>query len=131
MVYGIYNERTRACAYARAGHPRPLVLGPGDRLVELPGEGPLLGIFPEADFEACTCRLEPGSRLLFYSDGAEAVGASPAGGPARLLALVRDLAARPVDEMLDALVDAVRFAAAGGPLQDDVTFLALDLPPAD
>ncbi|MFO8012226.1 MAG: PP2C family protein-serine/threonine phosphatase [Phycisphaerae bacterium] len=127
LVYGHYNEVTREVVYARAGHPRPLLLGPRATLEPLEGEGPLLGIFPDADFEACRRRLEPGQRLLLYSDGAERVAPGRRSSPERLREVIQTAALLPVEAFLDAVLDAVRGATDGRRLADDVTLVALEV----
>ena len=127
MVYGIYNEVTRECSYARAGHPRPLVLGPKGGLEQLEGEGPLLGIFGDAAFELRRRHLEPGERLILYTDGAERVVAGRRADPEKLLEVIRASALLPVEALLDFLLDAVRAATGGDHLADDVTLVALEV----
>jgi sigma-B regulation protein RsbU (phosphoserine phosphatase) len=127
MVYGLYNEATRECVYARAGHPRPLLIGRDGNLEELEGEGPLLGIFSNARFDRCRRRLEPGDRLFLYTDGAERVEPVSVANPERLYEIIRASAMLPVEEMLDSIMTTVREGAQGGRLADDVTLLALEL----
>jgi len=127
MIYGIYNEVTCQCAYARAGHPKPLLLGPGGTLETLDGDGPLLGIFPNATFEPCRRRLETGQRLLLYTDGAERVEAGRQADPDQLMEVIRASALLPVEALLDSILDAVRTATRGDHLADDVTLVALEL----
>ena len=127
MVYGIYNEATRECTYARAGHPRPLLLGPDGDLQPLDGEGPLLGIFPNATFCACCRRLEAGQRLLLYTDGAERVDSCRHASPERMLEIIRTASLLPLEALLDAILDAVRGATGGRRLADDVTLVALEV----
>jgi sigma-B regulation protein RsbU (phosphoserine phosphatase) len=127
MVYGIYNEATCECTYARAGHPRPLLLGPKGDLQQLDGEGPLLGIFPNATFSASRRRLEPGQRVLLYTDGAERVEPCRGASPDRLFEIIRTGSLLPVEALLDAILDAVRGATGGRRLADDVTLVALEV----
>jgi len=129
MIYGIYNEETHGCLYARAGHPKPILLGPTGSLETLDGDGPLLGIFPDAVFEAYERRLAPGERLLLYTDGAERVEAGRRAEPAMLLEVVRASALLPIEAMLDSIFDSVHAATGGDHLADDVTVLALDMEP--
>jgi phosphoserine phosphatase RsbU/P len=69
-VYGVIDTRTHEVTLAGAGHPPPLVIGPdGVRAIET--EGPLLGIFKDAEFPQVTFSLEPGELLMLYSDGFE------------------------------------------------------------
>jgi sigma-B regulation protein RsbU (phosphoserine phosphatase) len=129
MIYGIYNEETRSCRYARAGHPRPVLLGPTGSLELLDGDGPLLGIFPDATFDAYERRLTKGERLLLYTDGAERIEAGRRADPAQLLELLRASALLPIEALLDAIFDSVRAATGGDHLADDVTVVALDMEP--
>jgi len=128
MCYGIYDEQTRCLAHARAGHPLPLHLSAGGRIDALDAEGPLLGIFPDAEYDTAQLRLEPGDRLLVYSDGAERLAEEGHGDdPDRLTHLVRIAALLPLEAMLDAILEGVHAAARGGPPADDVTLVALGL----
>jgi sigma-B regulation protein RsbU (phosphoserine phosphatase) len=129
MLYGIYNEATHECTYSRGGHPRPLLLDNKGEIRILDGDGPLLGIFPEARFEAHTERLEPGDRLIFYTDGAERVLSGRHADPERLFSIIRSAALLPVEVLLDAVLDAVRAGTGGEPLADDVTLVALECDP--
>ncbi|MBE3070573.1 MAG: serine/threonine-protein phosphatase [Planctomycetes bacterium] len=131
MVYGVYNEATRELVYARAGHPKPILLGPQGSLEKLDAEGPLLGIFADATFEARRRTLEPGQRLLLYTDGAERVEPDRRANPERLLQVIQTSSLLPIEALLDAVLDAVRGATGGHHLADDVTLVALELDPAD
>ncbi|MHC4975640.1 MAG: PP2C family protein-serine/threonine phosphatase [Planctomycetota bacterium] len=77
-VYGIIDVRTHEVTLAGAGHPPPLVIGPdGVRPIET--EGPLLGIFHDAEFPQVTFQMEPGELLMLYSDGFETAFPSTSG----------------------------------------------------
>ncbi|MFD4175081.1 SpoIIE family protein phosphatase [Streptomyces anulatus] len=65
-VYGVYDPFTRTCTVARAGHPAPLIVGPGGRVVALDvPEGPGLFSTDSALFAPATVTLEVGSLLAF------------------------------------------------------------------
>ena len=129
MVYGVYNEESRQCCYARAGHPKPVLLGPQGSLETLEGDGPLLGIFAGATFEARERTLAPGERLLLYTDGAERIEAERRANPAALLEVLRASALLPVEALIDSVFDAVHAATGGQHLADDVTLVAMELAP--
>ncbi|MCX5655136.1 MAG: PP2C family protein-serine/threonine phosphatase, partial [Planctomycetota bacterium] len=129
MIYGIYDEEARSCLYARAGHPKPVLLGPTGSLEMLDGDGPLLGIFADATFEAYERRLAPGDRLILYTDGAERVEPGRRAEPEKLLEVIRSSALLPIEALLDSVFDSVRAATGGDHLADDVTVVALDLEP--
>jgi phosphoserine phosphatase RsbU/P len=70
-VYGVVDPATGRGSVAGAGHPAPLVMGSrGAR--ELVTEGPLLGVFSDADFPAANFTLGAGETLVVYTDGLEA-----------------------------------------------------------
>ena len=127
MVYGIFNAMTREIVYALAGHPKPLLLSPGGRIEALDAEGALLGIFHDARFQAARRQLEPGDRLLLYTDGVERVDPRDGPDPDELLNLIRATAPLPAEQMLDAILEVVHASAEGGVLADDVTLVAMDV----
>lgn len=65
----VYDPVSRRCTGARAGHPPPLVIGPGGETVrfDVPA-GPHLGV-GDAGYEAATVELAEGSVLALYTDG--------------------------------------------------------------
>jgi sigma-B regulation protein RsbU (phosphoserine phosphatase) len=69
-LYGILDTVTLQVTIASGGHPCPLLLR-GETLTDLPTEGPLLGIFADETFTQATYQLQPGDRLIAYSDGLE------------------------------------------------------------
>jgi phosphoserine phosphatase RsbU/P len=69
--YGVIDTETNRLTLARAGHPYPLILRANGRTETIEPEGGLLGVFPDEVFEEATVQLDPGDRLLLYSDGFE------------------------------------------------------------
>jgi len=69
--YGIIDTETNRLTVARAGHPFPLILRADGKTENIEPEGGLLGVFPDEEFEEATVQLEPGDRVLLYSDGFE------------------------------------------------------------
>jgi serine phosphatase RsbU (regulator of sigma subunit) len=69
VVCGLYSPDTRLLRWARAGHLPPVLVRNGTaRTLPLPG-GVLLGMDPDAEYEEATQSLEPGDRLLLFTDG--------------------------------------------------------------
>ncbi len=69
--YGIIDTQTNQLTVARAGHPYPLILRADGQTETIEPEGGLLGVFPDEVFEEATVQLNPGDRVLLYSDGFE------------------------------------------------------------
>jgi serine phosphatase RsbU (regulator of sigma subunit) len=67
--YGLLDTRSNKLRLASAGHPAPFLFKSDGSQQQLEARGPLLGVFEEADFETREYQLEPGDRLLLYSDG--------------------------------------------------------------
>jgi serine phosphatase RsbU (regulator of sigma subunit) len=70
VFYGVLNTTTRELIYARAGHDRPLLLR-GSITLELNGQGTPLGLFDPffVHLSEESIQLEPGDRLVLYTDG--------------------------------------------------------------
>lgn len=73
-AYAVVNTRTLELRVARGGHPYPIHVGPDAHMTELQPEGGLLGLADlTPDFEEHRLTLQPGDKLIFYTDGLEEV----------------------------------------------------------
>ncbi len=69
MVYAIVDLRNGHLRMVQAGHPHPLLLRP-DGSTEFLGQGGLpVGLMPDVTFQQTETYLQPGDKLLLYSDG--------------------------------------------------------------
>ncbi|MGV6803223.1 MAG: PP2C family protein-serine/threonine phosphatase [Ruegeria sp.] len=69
MVYAVVDLRNGHLKMVQAGHPHPLLLR-SDGEAEFLGDGGLpIGLLPDATFKQTETYLEPGEKLLLYSDG--------------------------------------------------------------
>jgi sigma-B regulation protein RsbU (phosphoserine phosphatase) len=124
MVYALFDHESGTLQFARAGHPYPLYV-PKEGQPELwQQEGLLLGVV-NAAFTAKTHTLQPGDKVLLYSDGVD--GASfegrPPGAPS-LLACAERHRALPIGPFVDRLARDL-FGSAEHP--DDLTLLGLEM----
>lgn len=125
-LYGVLDPTTGEFEFANAGHDLPFIEVDGE-VTELDARGMPLGMLPGSAYDNRTVQLDPGARLLLYSDGI-AEAHAPDGemfGFARtgdlLIGLPRSDAA--VDELM------TRLAAFTGPdweQEDDVTVVLVD-----
>jgi len=82
-IYGVINTRTRLVRIAGAGHPPPILVRNG-RIERIQTEGPLLGVFPEAEFGEARLTLDDRDALVLFSDGFETVFHEPGADNAAL-----------------------------------------------
>lgn len=69
-VCGVLDKRDFSVKLAGAGHPASILIGRGTtRMLE--SQGPLLGVFAEAEYTNETFTLAPGETLMLYTDGFE------------------------------------------------------------
>jgi serine phosphatase RsbU (regulator of sigma subunit)/ABC-type transporter Mla MlaB component len=68
-VYILLDLRTGRGRLASAGHPPCLVSSPGETSQKLQRTGPALGLEMSADYGEQEFQLEPGGRLMLYTDG--------------------------------------------------------------
>lgn len=130
MAYGILDTQTRRAALVQAGHPAPLYCAAGATSFVAVGDGGLpIGVLADAQYEAYWVDLDPGSRLILYSDGAtECTNARGAVyGEERLLRVVAAQRHLPLADTSDALHRELVAWRNGAAFEDDVTVLALEV----
>ncbi len=130
MAYVAGDLATGNMSVVQAGHPPPMVLR-ADGRTELLGQGGLpIGLFSDASYSAVPFRLDPGDRLLLYSDGfTEAVMREGAMlGETGLADLFRAAAAQAAGpELLDDLFWRLTAGMAPGEaLRDDASAALLE-----
>ena len=128
LFYGVLDPGTGRLRYINAGHNPPLIVGPGELVRELESDRLPLGIMAGQDFQSSEVMLQPGERLVAFSDGiTEAM--NPDGQPYgddRLLAALRANAGASAHALAAAIVRSVDAYAAGAPQADDMTLLVLN-----
>lgn len=70
MAFGLLDMQTGRAAVVQAGHPHPLfVEAPGNPVQILGNGGIPIGILADVEYEAVPIEMQPGARLVLYSDG--------------------------------------------------------------
>ncbi|HEW78467.1 MAG TPA: serine/threonine-protein phosphatase [Phycisphaerales bacterium] len=127
--YCLLNTKTLQLTYARAGHPYPVLISPRQQPQQLEIRGSLLGIFEQADYIQQTVQLQPGDKLLLYSDGADPfIGCfdDQAGfNFSEEFCEIKDL---PIVEMTDRLNILVQSREIDISEVDDITIVGLEIP---
>jgi serine phosphatase RsbU (regulator of sigma subunit) len=128
-----YGPSRRVLQVASAGNPEPILLrGEAADIVPVPAGPPLLtarDANPDlAERRTVELVLEPGDRLLFYTEGAIEI-AHPERGflePSGLAALAREHRSFAGLSFLEHVVDGIRAFGDGEP-EDDIVLLSLDV----
>ena len=130
-AYAVYDPADRSVRIARAGHPHPILFRAETRRAEVcycHGMA-VLGALPTEHFPPTAITLEPGDRLLLYTDGVTE-SFNPAReqfGPARLARALEATGSRRPEEVVAAIAAEVVCFAEGVPADDDQAMLLLEV----
>jgi len=129
ILYGILDLRTREFRYVTAGHPPPVRITATSAEPCPLSRGLPIGVLPEFDYQETTVQLEPGDRLLLYTDGAfEAIDANEQElGEQEMLDGLVELHGMSPDECLAEAIRRIEKWCPEGQPQDDVTLLTVDV----
>jgi serine phosphatase RsbU (regulator of sigma subunit) len=127
MVIAILDPVTRTLTYCNAGHVHPLLLRPSGAIESLETGGCLLGVMPGEAYEIGEVTLEPGARLIAYSDGVTDMmnPDQEMFGIGRLLEWLREHGGLSAEETCRRLESATRDFRQGAEPFDDFTLLVL------
>lgn len=128
LFYGILDCATGAFTYANGGHNWPAVIRADGGVEWVRGTDDLLvGVIYGSAYHDASLTLAPGDSLLLYTDGV-VEAADPAEeefGRRRLAEVLAAHAGAEPEDMLAAVLAAVRRFEAGQPPSDDLTCVAL------
>lgn len=126
--YCLLNTKTRQLTFARAGHPYPVLIRAGGPPEQIEVRGSLLGVFGQAEYIQRTIQLEPGDKLLLYSDGADSFIGSfddqADFGFTEAFCQIKDL---PVTEMMERLNTLAQNRQVDPAQIDDITVVGMEI----
>ena len=124
LFFAFLEPETGHMYYINAGHEGPLISNSGKSIKELETTGPVVGLFPDAEYKVQEITLEKGDTLVAYTDGVTDVlnEKEEPFTKERLLDLLLsesegNLTQKIVSEIQDHMGNATQF--------DDVTIMAL------
>jgi serine phosphatase RsbU (regulator of sigma subunit) len=126
LILVLIDVDTGVVRYSSAGHPPPFIARANGSVVRLEVGGPVIGMGFEIEFEEGEAQLEPGDRLVLYSDGViedessngERFGLEP------LIALFQTDRAGRLSETCVRLIDLLAERRGDVPPSDDIALLA-------
>jgi len=126
--YCLLNTHTLRLTYARAGHPYPILLRPGQPPQQLEVRGSLLGVFEQAEYLEHSIQLQTGDKLLLYSDGAEPfIGRFDDQTGFHFSGKFREIATMDIVDMLDKLSTTAKNQKIHPSEVDDITAVGLEI----
>jgi len=133
LFWAEYNARTAALTYVNAGHPPPILICPTGVIERLSSGGIPVGMFANARYTAAQLHMEPGSRLVVFTDGltdAENAAQEDFGDP-RLIACCATIPAGiDAEGVADRVMRAVAEWSFEAEQVDDTTVVVIDVAPA-
>ncbi|MGW8319838.1 MAG: PP2C family protein-serine/threonine phosphatase [Candidatus Promineifilaceae bacterium] len=127
--YGVLDRPSRRLRYVTAGHERPVLVRSGEPVQQLRGRGRFLGMLAALELEEYDIELQPGDRLLMFSDGApDATNEEGLQfGHDRLLAFMERNKTLPAEVLVAQLAQEVARWRGDAPAFDDLTLLAVEV----
>lgn len=124
LFYGVLDAGRRRLRYTNAGHLAPAIFGARGRR-RLAVGGMVVGLFEDVSYEEDCVEFDPGDLLAAWSDGIT----EPENeygvefGEDRLLDLIETHRHRPLPDIMQSVLDAVRDWSGSAELSDDVTLV--------
>jgi sigma-B regulation protein RsbU (phosphoserine phosphatase) len=126
FCYAVVDTTARTLVYSNAGHNPPVLMRADGRVERLETGGLVLGVAPEWSYVTGSLLLEPGDRLVCFTDGLTEAR-SPLGEDfedERLVDTIRSCRGLAADSLAGAVSMAVS-EWTGGPFQDDATLIVV------
>ncbi|MDD5217993.1 MAG: SpoIIE family protein phosphatase [Candidatus Omnitrophica bacterium] len=125
---GIFDIRTGEIVYANGGHNPPLLIRKGQNAEFLPGgNGPAVGVVPNAEYTQGSLFLKPGDTLYLYTDGVtEACNEKEElYSEERLRDFLSRNSGKRIKKMVEDTLREIRLYSGAAPQSDDITLLVL------
>jgi sigma-B regulation protein RsbU (phosphoserine phosphatase) len=132
-VYLLIDTADLEICWASAGHPCPLLLRASDATIiplalSKDKRGMALGLMESATYQTGEAALEPGDRLLLYTDGIyEIFAGEKEFGMDGFLRSIRQFIRLPAPELMDRLLQTALAFADPHEFEDDVCLLVIDV----
>jgi sigma-B regulation protein RsbU (phosphoserine phosphatase) len=126
FFYGVLDSGLHRFHYCSAGHVPPILVRADGRSEPLECQGAVLGVFPDWKYSDSLVQLEPGDRLVLFTDGASEA-CTPEGdeyGEERIAAAAARAVRMSGERILQSLITEVK-AFCRFHLDDDLTLIVI------
>jgi serine phosphatase RsbU (regulator of sigma subunit) len=129
LFYAELDMNNCVLRYANAGHNYPLLIRADGRIELLDVGGPVIGAFPNIEYQAASVQLHRDDVLFFFTDGlSEAMNTDGQEyGDARIRQFVIERRNLGPQEILDQILEDVRRHDPTHPPQDDTTIITVKM----
>jgi sigma-B regulation protein RsbU (phosphoserine phosphatase) len=127
--YGVLHLPSGRLTYVSAGHEQPLLIRRGASIQQLKGNGRFLGMIEVLELDDFSVDLEPGDRLVIFSDGVPDAtnGSGEQFGYERFATYLSRHGDCPVEELVESLAADIAEWCGEAAAFDDLTMLALEV----
>jgi serine phosphatase RsbU (regulator of sigma subunit) len=132
LLYAVLNGQDKSMSLCSAGQTQPMLLSAGTgeaSLVETEGDTFPLGILDEANYEETRLQLEPGDKIVFYTDGiVEAMNEKEEMyGFERLQEVLESSRSASAEELLKSILENVKVFTGEAEQHDDLTAIVVNV----
>ena len=130
LLYAVHDAEDGGVSLCSAGQTQPLLLSAKTSeptLVETVGDTFPLGILDEADYEETQLKMEPGDKIVYYTDGiVEAMNKNEdMYGFDRLNEVVQSSPAENAEDLMNDIIRSVSDFTGAAPQHDDLTIIVV------
>ena len=134
LLYAVLDTKNGHIGLCSAGQTQPILLPAGDAdpsLVETVGDTFPLGILDEAEYEETPLQMNPGDKIVFYTDGiVEAMDKNEKMyGFERLHEIVKASQAEAAEDLMNDIIKDVSDFTGNVPQHDDLTIIVVSADP--
>lgn len=132
MIYGVIDLEKHKVRFTQAGHPPLIHLTNKGEAFPVGDGGFPMGLFTDVTFDVHEFDIEPGDRIILYSDGITGV-MNPKREPYslhRFIEFLNQNHEKKLDALLNSLNSELEYWCEAEPFDDDLSILAIEFNPS-
>jgi serine phosphatase RsbU (regulator of sigma subunit) len=132
LLYAVLNSQDRTLTMCSAGQTQPIIRSAKSTeatLIETEGDTFPLGILEDANYEETRLQLQPGDKVVFYTDGiVEAMNEQEEiYGFERLQEVIKSSRVETAEALMNEVITSVDKFAGSAPQHDDITVIVVSV----